>query len=50
MDYKTFGQEEDDDKMTMIVIRDKETMMTFAHSCVAKGASDEWVVKEALGT
>ena len=47
MDYKTFGQEDDDDKLTMLVIRDRETMMTFSHPCIVKGASDEWIVKEA---
>ena len=46
MDYLSFGQEADDDKITMIVIRDKEALTTFAHPCLTKGASDEWVVKE----
>ena len=45
MDYKTFGQEEEeDDKATMIVGRDRGTLQTFAHLCRCKGPGDEWVV------
>ena len=49
MDYKTFGQEEkEDDKATLIIARDRETLQTFAHLCRCKGASDEWVVDKLV--
>ena len=45
LDYKAFGQEEgEDDKATVIMARDKETLQTFVHLCLCKGASDGWVV------
>ena len=45
LDYKAFGQEEgEDDKATVIIARDKETLQTFVHLCLCKGAIDGWVV------
>ena len=49
MDYKTFGQEEkEDDKATLIIARDRETLQTFAQLCRCKGASDDWVVDKLV--
>ena len=46
-DYKTFGQEEDeDDKATAIVYKDDKTKMIFGHACECKGASDAWVMRK----
>ena len=35
LDYKSFGQEEnEDDKATRIIARDRETVQTFVHVCL----------------
>ena len=45
-DYKTMGEAEDhDDKVKVIVGRDRRTGATFAHVVKGKGLADEWVVK-----
>ena len=45
VDYKSFGQSvRDDDKSTMIVVRDKDTVMTCSHVVGCKGAGDEKAV------
>ena len=45
MDYKSFGENSgDDDKMTMIVIKDEMTGCIAAHVCQTKGSTDQWVV------
>ena len=47
-DYKSFGQDiDDDDKLTAIIIRDVTKTM-YAHICTSKGASDEWVVNRIM--
>lgn len=49
MDYRSFGQEIDINyKATAIVMRDKSTTTTFAHTCEKKGISDNYVVKELV--
>ncbi len=54
LDYKTFGQAaNEEDKVTMIVARDRQTKMTFAHVTDCKGPRDEWIVNrlvEDIGT
>ena len=46
LDYKAFGEEaEEDDKVTMIVVKDEKTGSMAAHMCQQKGASDTWVVE-----
>jgi len=48
-DYKSFGQEADeDDKATAIVYKDDKTKMTFGHVCECKGASDEWTMGKVI--
>ena len=49
LDYKTFGQDNSDEKMTIMVMRDRDTMMTFVHQCERKGPADEWVIDEIVG-
>ena len=50
LDYKSFGESDVvNDKQTMIVVRDRESRMTFSHSCVCKGCKDEWIVKSLIG-
>ena len=45
MDYKTLGEEADeDDKITMMVIKDEASGCVAAHVCSQKGASDQWLV------
>ena len=45
MDYKEFGEEEDeDDKIKTIVTKDEDTGNLSAHVCEHKGASDSWIV------
>ena len=46
MDYKAFGQTEEDTKITMMVSRDGRTGMTHAHKCNQKGAADKWAVEQ----
>ena len=36
------------DKVTALVLRDKNTRTMFAHICTQKGAADTWVVKKVL--
>ena len=49
LDYKAFGQETaEDDKVILIVARDKHTLMTFAHLCRCKGAGDSWIVEKLI--
>ena len=48
MDYKAFGQDEKDTKLTSIVIRDKRTTMTAMHVCLCKGMEDRWIVDAIL--
>ena len=49
LDYKSFGQADDsDDKITQIVMRDERSRMTFAHTCDAKGSTDQWIVSKLL--
>ena len=44
MDYKTFGENPGDDKITMIIMKDESTGCIAAHVCQSKGATDQWVV------
>jgi hypothetical protein len=45
MDYKSFGENpEEDDKITMIVIKDDSTGCVAARRCSQKGSSDTWVI------
>ena len=45
MDYKSFGENAgEDDKITMIVMKDELTGCVAAHVCQSKGATDQWVV------
>ena len=45
MDYKTFGESpSEDDKLTMIVLKDETTGCVAAHVCQSKGSTDRWVV------
>ena len=45
MDYKTFGEHPgEDDKMTMVVMKDEMTGCVAAHVCQTKGATDQWIV------
>ena len=45
MDYKTFGENPgEDDKMTMVVMKDEMTGCVAAHVCQTKGATDQWIV------
>ena len=45
MDYKTFGEDGDeDDKITAIVAKDEVSGSIAAHVCIQKGAQDRWVV------
>ena len=48
MDYKSYGQDVDDDKLTAIVMRDQRTGMTAAHVCLSKGAEDLWTVNRLV--
>ena len=50
MDYKAFGHDEDDDAVTMIVMRAKRTSMTAAFVCTAKGPEDKWIIKKLVET
>ena len=44
LDYKAFGEDADqEDKSMAIIMRDRETKMTFAHVCPCKGP-DPWVI------
>ena len=45
-DYKSFGHDEDDDKITAIILKDEETEMTHAHKCDRKEASDGRVIEQ----
>ena len=45
-DYKSFGHDEDDDKVTALIVKDETTGWVAAHRCDCKGASDSWVVDQ----
>ena len=45
-DYKSFSHDEDDDKVTTIIVKDETTGLVAAHRCECKGASDAWVVEQ----
>ena len=48
MDYKCFGQDEEDESLTSIVIRDKRTTCTAGHVCEKKGTDDRWIVDKVI--
>ena len=48
IDYKSFGQDIDDDKLTSIIMRDSRTGCTASHICESKGISDSWVVQKLV--
>ena len=48
MDYKTFGQDEKDESLTSIVVRDKRTTTTAGHICECKGTDDKWIVNKIV--
>ena len=48
MDYKTFGQNDEDENLTSIIIRDKRTTTTAGHICECKGTDDNWVVNKIV--
>ena len=48
MDYKSFGQDDDDKNLTALVLRDKKTTTTMGHVCECKGTEDKWIVKKIL--
>ena len=46
MDYKSFGEAPtEEDKVTMIVVKDETTGCVAAHVCEQKGAMDKWAVE-----
>ena len=46
MDYKSFGEASmEDDKVTVIVVKDETTGCVAAHVCEQKSAADKWVVE-----
>ena len=46
MDYKSFGEAStEEDKVTMIVVKDETTGCVAAHVCEQKSAADKWVVE-----
>ena len=45
LDYKAFSHDVDESAVTAIVMRDKETSMTYSFICTAKGSQDKWAVK-----
>ena len=45
-DYKSFGHDEDDDKITVIILKDEDTGLMSSHRCDRKGASDGWVIDQ----
>ena len=48
MDYKSFGQEPSDDKVTSLVVRDKRTTWTAMHVCTVKGIEDKLIVNKVF--
>ena len=48
MDYKSFGQDDDDKNLTALILRDKKTTTTKGHICDCKGMEDKWIVKKIL--
>ena len=49
LDYKTFGEEADeDDNITMLVIKDEPTGDVAAHVCTQKGTAYQWVVERLV--
>ena len=48
MDYKAFGQDEEDESLTSIVMRDKRTTCTAAHIAECKGTGDQWIVNKLV--
>ena len=47
-DYAFLGQDDQPDNVTLWVMRDHAARCTFAHVCHNKGASDGWIVEQAL--
>ena len=48
MDCKELGEEIEDDKIEMIVIKDEKTGCVSAHHCERKGATDTWAMDRVI--